>query len=147
MSMNEAIQSPAPSRRALFGGAAAMLTGGASIVALGASETAGGNPDAELIALCAEFERCEEAINDFYSHGRTPIEDDQLREAAQDPLWQRQCDLADKIDASRASTLEGARARARAIVTYNGGDFVDAYLRKLGVDGVLLAALIRDLAG
>ena len=105
----------------------------------------GPNPDAELIATCAEFDRLEYGHLRLY-YGATKRSTDEERDAADDASGraEQQGDLVKKIYATRATTLEGWRAKARSAATWD--------LELLGSGSgneseVILASLVRDLIG
>lgn len=100
------------------------------------------NPDAELIALCAEIDALEDKLDSFTLKGAT-FEEEQAQDLvarpfadAQEPLIARLCDMS-------AITIEGIQARARTLVKYapqwkhNRG----------GYDCIMISALLRDLIG
>ena len=98
-------------------------------------------PDAELIAVCAEFDRLElAALATFQGHEPGSPEDEAAEaerdrlSAAQEPLVERMCEL-------RAVTREGHVARARSLALW------DAELMKLQHDiaGQFTQAIVRDL--
>ncbi len=100
------------------------------------------HPDAELIAVCAEFDRLEQAYIDRGGDYEPGSPEDDAAEAerdrlsaAQDPLVARMCEL-------RATTREGQAARARSLALWN------AELLKPGSGDTgtcLTAAIVRDL--
>jgi hypothetical protein len=102
------------------------------------------SPDAELIRICDEFCALERQINDFFSNGATPLEDDKARDAAQKPLQERQSALIPQIYDFRAKTVEGAIARGKAAIA----DYPELAEPGPGnVYEVILTALLRDLIG
>jgi microcompartment protein CcmL/EutN len=134
------------SRRSMLAGGGASMAGVAIFAGMAAMSThVVANPDENLRALCAKFEQLVGTVNNLYSYDETQVEDEELRDSAHALLWDQQDEIAHQIYSMKATTLEGARARARAIVTYNGAEYIDANLRKLGFDGALMAALLRDL--
>ena len=140
------------SRRALLAGSGAVLVAaGAALVAEGLGNALGAapdaSPDAELIRLCAEFEVIEHEVIALPDDDLMLDEKTRPRPDAGDLLFDKQHELAARIYEVRSVTLEGLRARAKAVRTYNGVALTDAYLCKLGLDGVILAALVRDLIG
>jgi hypothetical protein len=74
-----------------------------------------GNPDAELIALCARFDANERRYLSFYSGGENHIPDDDARDTVTDPIQDQQRDLAEQITAHRITTLAGFAAVARSL--------------------------------
>ncbi|TLU71478.1 hypothetical protein [Lichenicoccus roseus] len=100
-------------------------------------------PDAELIALCAAFDEFEQQR--IQSHAEDG-EDDEV-EAFRDDLFDKQEPLLRQIVTLRATTMEGARARARMLRLW------DAELEKNGRheddfwNSQMIWALVRDLTG
>jgi hypothetical protein len=136
---------PMSSRRGILAGSGtALLAGGAALAGMGMQRVQVASPDAELIRLCAEFGRLEETVDELYQHGETPIENE---EAVACQIYDRQNEIAHQTYDMKDTTLEGARARAKAIMMYHGADFFDAYFVGHGLDGVLITAMIRDLVG
>jgi hypothetical protein len=130
-----------------------MLAGTAALLAGGAFAGIGGSPavanaDAELVALCASVESAYGKIHDCYPGGATAIADDAERDAVIDPLYIQAQALLRKTFEIEATSLAGHRARARAIVSYYEiyDEFEDA-IRGYGPEGVVIAALVRDLLG
>lgn len=126
------------SRRALFAGAAAVPV--AAVIPPAAAPT---EADAELIATCAAFDALERRILAFYSDGATPIEDDDERDEAIDPLSGQQEKLLDPICAMRAVSLRGMRARAATLVL-NAPHVLEPSHHW---ESRLCAAVLRDLLG
>jgi hypothetical protein len=65
----KAISPQTPSRRALLGGTVALLAGVAVAHTPAASEAGGGNPDAELIRLCAAFHHTQAELQRWHATG------------------------------------------------------------------------------
>ncbi len=136
----------AATRRGLLGGAAASLAAtpvgapGNVVVPPAADHHA----DAELIAVCAEFDAIERHINSHYAGGSRKIEDDEERDAAIAPFQEAQAPLLERIIALRATTLDGFMARARTLALWD----LDA-MRQIGpghyLEDRMLAALLRDM--
>ncbi len=103
-----------------------------------------GRDDAELIAVCAEFDVIERHINSHYAGGSRNIEDDEERDAAIAPMEEAQAPLLERIIALRATTLDGFMARARTLALWD----LDA-MRQIGpghyLEDRMLAALLRDM--
>ena len=105
-------------------------------------EAAPAHPDAELLALCAEFDAWEHRFlaTDFKAENDTPaafaaqMEQERCRDA-QDSLVDRMCDL-------RAVTLEGQRARARSLLLWDP-ELMEPFCPDAGDH--LIAAIVRDL--
>jgi hypothetical protein len=101
------------SRRLLLGSTAA-ATASVDAPALPAESTVSANPDATLIAACAEFDRLErQCFGLFYGPARITDEDQRddamtLISEAQKPSWNVIC-------STQAKTLEGLRAKAQTV--------------------------------
>jgi hypothetical protein len=95
-----------PTRRSALRFSAAAIVAGFAVPALAAVTTP--NLDAELLALCAEAERCEERIREI----------DQLATETDEECG-RACDAWEsarqKVAAQPAMTLPGAQAKARVV--------------------------------
>ncbi len=74
-----------------------------------------GNPDAELIALCARFDANERRYLSFYSGGSNEITDDDERDAIAGPIQDQQGEIAGQITSHRITTLAGFAAVARSL--------------------------------
>jgi hypothetical protein len=131
-----------PSRRTLLGGAVALL-GSVAVAPSGTAATTA-SPDANLITMCDEFVALE-------AKSRALIEADPLgtsqTNAAVAPFEDRQEELAGMIYDARATTIEGHRARALALLAW-APDLGDRDEWQDGpVGDNLRASLLRDLAG
>ncbi|HQT89597.1 MAG TPA: hypothetical protein PK677_13780 [Acidiphilium sp.] len=101
-----------------------------------------GNPDAELIALCARFDANERRYLSFYSGGANEITDDDERDAVTDPIAYKQRDLAEQITGHRITTLAGFAAVARSLGLW---DSQIGEPEKHGcINEQLVAMLVRD---
>jgi hypothetical protein len=98
---------PAPSRRALFGAGASILTGVALITGGIIPVTAGG--DVDLIAACAEAKRCEAWRQQVNATG-VALTDEQLTELNE--TWQT---AFERVLSLPATTFPGLRAKAEAM--------------------------------
>lgn len=126
-----------PSRRALFGAGAALIVGGAIATTANAAPA---GADAELIALCAAFDRIERKRVAILNDPATP-EDDAIRDALVTPLHNEQDNLGPKIWATPATTLEGIQAKARTVTLW-APHFADG---PRGWDDEFVASILRDL--
>jgi len=144
------VATASPSRRALFAGAGALLAGAAISTAGGIADPAA-NADAELIALCAEFEALSVEASHVWDNCVGLGDGTQI--AAEEALYKRRDALLPRMVALRASTPDGFYARARAMMHFGFGDSWDALfkhhtdLEEGGADGILLAAFMRDAMG
>lgn len=100
------------------------------------------SPDAELIALCAEFDILEREFlaTDFGAEADTPAGDH--ADAEQERIQEAQTELADRICGMRIDTLDGARALARTMALNN----LDLF-RRASPDGCTNERLVGALVG
>ncbi|MGI4797488.1 MAG: hypothetical protein ACRYG8_26265 [Janthinobacterium lividum] len=93
--------------------------------------------DAELLAVCAEFDAVEHRRNAMF-------DDDTLTDEANAAIREEQAPLVDRLCELQAVTIEGMRARARSLVLYD-----DAVLERHTVytNDRIVAAVLRDLIG
>jgi len=125
------------SRRTLFGSAAA----GAAVAA-----AAPPNPDADLIALCAQLDGLEREYlaTDFGAMPYTPADD--RAEVERVRIADAQTPIVDAICARPPQTAAGAMAVAHSLALWDGDLF-----RQGGPDGCtnerLVAVLVRGLTG
>jgi hypothetical protein len=98
-------------------------------------------PDAELIAICAEFIACDQQQRAIWNGTATDAE----CAAATAPIFARMEALLDQMEKIRAHTTEGIAARACSLAQHSGEwhfsfDVPDTYT------GRLLDYLMRDAA-
>ncbi len=95
------------------------------------------DPDAELLAVCAEFDAVEHRRNAMF-------DDDTLTDGANAAIREEQAPLVDRLCDLQAVTIQGMRARARSLVLYD-----DEVLERRTVytNGRIVAAVLRDLIG
>ncbi len=95
------------------------------------------DPDAELLAVCAEFDAMEHRRNAMF-------DDDTLTDEANAAIREEQAPLVDRLCEMQAITIEGMRARARSLVLYD-----DAVMERHSVytNDRIVAAVLRDLIG
>jgi predicted outer membrane protein len=127
-----------PTRRGLLSTAA--LAPLASIPAAHAATT---NPDAELIVLCAEFDRLEIAYRASMYDGPAGTDKERAAEAEQTRINDAQRELAERMHTIRATTVAGHVARARSFVGW-APDMMEAHD---GMEDLLRSAIFRDLTG
>ena len=96
-------------RRDLFGASAAMLL----LAAPAAVPAKAANLDSELLDACAAFDDLERQIKEVWRLP-VPIEEEEAREAAEEPLKVLQGPLLDRICTLKATTPAGCIARARS---------------------------------
>lgn len=120
-----------PSRRSLF-------TGVTAVAALASVPALAANPDAALLSMIAEFD----ALEHRFRASLDSILDDDEREAANEPIMDRQDELFPLICETRAVTQAGIKARARMIAL----SYPDLFEREEGSwDTLMVRALVRDL--
>ena len=139
-----------PSRRALL--STVGFTGLAAVAAVGwvrpdtpaaaAPAQPAVSPDARLIALCTRFDDLEHQLNRSFQEDSKS----EATEVFQDKLRERQRPLLQQIIELRATTLEGAQARAKMLHLWSP---TMARNGKQGGywDDMMVWALVRDLAG
>lgn len=132
-----------PSRRRLLASTAAALATGAAIAtaahAAPVASPGGAGGDAELIALCAEFDDCERQLEALYN---VHLEDDPPEEL---PLMDREAELARRIRGMRVNSADGILAIARSIAVHNGDGGLDYDPNSPGPTGHLMTALMREV--
>lgn len=106
---------------------------------------AAASPDAELLALCDEFNEMERQIEVAYSDGPGGINDDNKRDEVLEPVRARQDAILDRMVTIRATTIEGVRARGVLFATW-GDDILQDWAKSCGYDDRMLFALVRDAA-
>ncbi len=100
--------------------------------------------DAELIALCGEFDDLRRQIDALFE-GPGRIANEEERDVAAAPLEAAQDALVERICAMRASTIEGYRARLVSAALYDPSIF---HLSGEGFPAHrMVGAVIRDLIG
>ncbi|MBB2155285.1 hypothetical protein HLH33_03000 [Gluconacetobacter diazotrophicus] len=100
------------------------------------------HPDARLIALCDAFIALEAEAHALYGHDHT-LEDEPRIQAAHEVIFGRQEPLKDEILSLRATTLDGIRAKARAMVAFDN-DFLPKEDTPYWNEAMLFN-LVRDL--
>ncbi len=99
--------------------------------------------DAELIKLCAEFDRLEHACDALFE-GVETVEQERKSDRLSEPLREQQDTLAERIIAHRATTIEGFRARARSVAIWDK-QFTGGWHE--GVHCSIAHSILRDLLG
>lgn len=123
----------AQTRRALFMASIALTAAAPAVSASTAVEAAPLNPDADLLALCAEFHQLHADTRSLPDTGDYTWED------AQEARW----DVSDEIEDIRPATAEGHRAKATialVLMEEQHGDSGDADIR-------FALTMLRDLLG
>ncbi len=134
-------------RRLLSGLAGFGFAGAAEAIAAPVDAPASEHPDAYLLSLLAEYTALELEI---YPPKQSPMNDQDARDRAAKLLRARQKALIGPLCAIRAHTLDGMRARIRAIMCL-GNDLTDEIDKEDDThssfhDERLMLALLRDLA-
>jgi hypothetical protein len=128
--MPKATITPNTSRRsALRGIGLTAIAAGLAVPAL--ADTKSDDADAELIRLCATFDRLEQARLDLLDQ----IKDDDEREIAMAPFHAQQEKIVPLIWATPARTMDGVRAKVRSWVLWapelleedDEGDWMDKW--------------------
>ncbi len=143
----------APRRRFLLeAGATIALSLGATAAVLAPDPTwatpAAAEPDAELLAACAEFDRLDRSHGAIVNAAKTSAEEEEADRlvSAMEERWQA---ALDAVCSLRATTVAGHRARAASLALFVGGSKrMEADAEAGGYwDERLCAALVRDLVG
>ena len=131
-----------------------LLTTALGSVALPSAVTAAGisltgtppaHPDADLIAVCAEFDAHERQTMIIHGDGPDCIVDDTEASVVSAPIFARMHVLLDRMDELRATTPAGIQARAHSLALH-GGDFGYSFDYPDTMVGRLLVYLMRDSA-
>ena len=110
-------------RRHLLAGAAGALAAGVSmpvVAKVAYGDIPSTRPDAELIAVCAEFDACERRTAIIHSTGPDCVMDDGEAGLASAPFFARMELLLDRMDELRATTPAGIQARAHCLAQHGG---------------------------
>ena len=138
----------APSRRDLM--SAAGFTALAGIAGVAVANPDAPEPDAELIALCDRFIDLELQIETSFERQDVRItyeEEKAIAAVERDPLVDQQKPIFEAMMQLRATTLEGLRARARALVIYDREGWKGREISHGPFPGGMNFALVRDLVG
>ena len=130
-------------RQGFLGGAAAIPVA-AHVVATQTYPAGTTHPDAELIAVCTEFEAAEIWVRAVYNGPNAVVDDEQAELAAAIERDQMSV-LLERMDALRASTPAGVQARAHTLALHNG-DWGFSFDSDTTTTGRLLGYLMRDAA-
>ncbi len=102
------------------------------------------NPDADLLAVCTEFNACDLRQRAIYD-GPEAIEDDGKAGQAAAPIFAKMHTLLDRMEHLRAATPVGIAARAGSLAQHSGGrEF--SFDAQGTITGRLLDYLLRDAA-
>ena len=124
-----------------------LLTAAAASVMLPGAVKAGtvANPDADLLAICAEFDVCERQTSIIHGTGPDCVVDDDEADVASAPFFARMYALLDRMKELRATTPAGIQARAHSLAQHAGhGEYSFDYGET--IPGRLLIYLMRDSA-
>lgn len=127
------------SRRALLGGSAALVIAPAVAASL--------HPDAELIALCHQFDELERAYQKIYDDPDATEDEDEVDRLAR-PIAVDRAALLPRIIALHATTIEGLMTRARTVYLEDvqiGREAVEVLEGSPYMNELLMASLHRDL--
>ncbi len=102
------------------------------------------NPDADLLAVCAEFNACDLRQRAIYD-GPDAVEDDGKAALAAAPIFARMDALLDRMEHLRAATPAGIAARAGSLAQHSGG-WEFSFDARGTITGRLLDYLLRDVA-
>lgn len=129
-----------PTRRAAlrFGGIAAF----AGAIGLPAMAVAT-EPDAELLALCEQFDALDRKILAIWD-GAMRLEDEDEANAAKEQIMEQQEPILERILELRATTVAGFAARARTLALW-APDTMDGGGAKCAWNERMTHALLRDL--
>ncbi len=105
------------------------------------------NPDAELIALCGQFDALERQTQNL-GEGPAKLEDEDARDLAVVPIEAAQKLLARRICSIRPKTPEGHLARMRTYLLWSGilDPSLDADSAPY-LEDRFMGAMLRDLVG
>jgi hypothetical protein len=118
-----------------------------SAILPGSQPVASPHPDLELLVLSETFCILQDMWLAMFPGGGNEIKDDNERGIAQEPYWQQQQAIAKRMNEIRATTYEGAAARARAVVKW-APDLVEPEDHcPHEFHETIVAALLRDLIG
>ena len=126
---------PHPAAACCLAALAAALATAAALPALAATTS----PDAELIALCDEFNVLERHF--LASFDRIP--DDDTRDLANGPIHEAQAELVERMSELTATTIEGFSALAGAIALW-APDVLDRW-DEGDLSERMIAMIVRDL--
>jgi hypothetical protein len=127
-------------RNLLSAGPALMVLAGAGLNAAAAAP----NPDADLLAVCAEFNACDLRQRAIYD-GPDAVEDDGRAALAAAPIFARMDALLNRMEHLRAASPAGIAARAGSLAQHSGG-WAFSFEGRGTITGRLLDYLMRDAA-
>lgn len=102
------------------------------------------NPDADLFAVCAEFNACDLRQRAIYD-GPDAVEDDGKAALVAAPIFAQMHTLLDHMEHLRAATPAGIAARAGSLAQHSGGRAF-SFDAQGTITGRLLDYLLRDAA-
>ncbi len=124
-----------------------LLSAGPAAVALvGAAghAVAAPNPDADLLAVCTEFNACDVRQRAIYD-GPDAVEDDGKAALAAAPIFARMDAVLNRMEHLRAASSIGIAARAGSLAQHSGG-MESSFDAQGTITGRLLDYLLRDVA-
>jgi len=102
------------------------------------------NPDADLLAVCAEFNACDVRQRAIYD-GPDAVKDDGKAALAAAPIFARMEVLLNRMEDLRAASSIGIAARAGSLAQHSGG-MESSFDAQGTITGRLLDYLMRDAA-
>ena len=145
-SLSTTAQPSQSTRRSLFSGLGSAAFGTALVVSMPLEPFAADHPDAEFLSVLRRFREVEEAIFPAAGTGCQTIAEEDARDIRMEPLRASLDALGDRVCALRATTPDGWRARARALLLPYPDLPTDA-ASGLCLGDRLQHALIRDVIG
>ena len=134
-----------PTRRLILSAFKGAAFAGMAVVGVPAEGSE--SPDAELLAVVAEFDALERQI--FPEPPPATLAEEEVWEVWAEPLMARRRACLDRLCELETHTLEGFRARARSLLAYDDRHIPE--LEKQASKGYwsyrMQLALIRDLSG
>lgn len=145
--MAHALSPVRPSRRQLLASAGASALAGIAAVTIAMPELLAADPDAEMMAVAAEVDRIHAEAEAYVRAASIDLKGGTPECEAVEEEFARRLQVAnhlidDLID-MHPQTMAGHRARAKAFITFDGGNKMNKSQYR---DDCLLAAIIRDLA-
>ncbi len=133
-----------PTRRGLFSGLGRVAFGSVLVASMPLEAFPADHPDAEFLGVLGQFREVEEAIFPAAGTGCQTIAEEDARDIRMAPLRASLDALGERVCALRATTPDGWRARAQALLLPYPDLPTDA-ASGLCLGDRLLHALIRDV--
>ena len=138
---------PVISGRRRFGAGLLAVVAGSGITAGAAASVADlvpANPDAELVSLCAQFDRLERHRQDA-TNAATTVEEDEAADLIWAEVREQQEPILARICSTPAESLEGLGAIAASLVLWDGELFVECDEPDACMNEKLKLALLRSV--